>query len=310
MSPICPMLVYILTAAVPRTRCAPCSPGHVSFNCIPSTGHQHVGHAVAFHRSVPVRILASSNPPEPCAATWQKRRAQWRCSSRHRVRWRRSTPELAAARQGDVNAPLFRRCRNDPNVGRLIQHRSHVGQTGLDLTRSARIAHRILPRRFSTRSEKEVALSSISRKQSLPSAPPKTGCSSAGITQHERCVEIEVDLGSAMRAPRARRRFHPRIRERKRGLSQLGARRFVLRAPCQMAGAIWTDLCIAVEINPTVAKRELPRSFAHRCVDAPTQSIWIRLATARTSRSHLVVRPGVGPCLTGHMASAIGWPRM
>jgi glutamate N-acetyltransferase/amino-acid N-acetyltransferase len=105
-----------------------------------------------------------------------------------------------------VNAPLFK-CAvagNDPNVGRLIQAIGrHVGanEPGIDLTHlTARIggieifANGV----FQLDPTKEAALSKHLKEAELyASAPPKNGVFTPPVDHptHERCVEIEVDLG-------------------------------------------------------------------------------------------------------------------
>jgi glutamate N-acetyltransferase/amino-acid N-acetyltransferase len=117
------------------------------------------------------------------------------------------TPRLARSLgKAIVNAPLFK-CAvagNDPNVGRLIQAIGrHVGanEPGLDLTRlTARIggieifAHGV----FQLDPAKETVLSKHLKVAELyASAPPKNGVFVPPVDYptHERCVEIEVDLG-------------------------------------------------------------------------------------------------------------------
>jgi glutamate N-acetyltransferase / amino-acid N-acetyltransferase len=118
-----------------------------------------------------------------------------------------ATPELARSLgKAIVNAPLFK-CAvagNDPNVGRLIQAIGrHVGanQPGLDLTRlRARMggieifAHGV----FQLDPDKELALAKHLKEAELyASAPPKNGVFVPPVDYptHERCVDIEVDLG-------------------------------------------------------------------------------------------------------------------
>ena len=105
-----------------------------------------------------------------------------------------------------VNAPLFK-CAvagNDPNVGRLVQAiGKHVGSQapGTDLSRLRMTlggveifsggAFRLDP-------SKEAALVAHMKAAELyESAPPKNGVFSAPVDfpAHERCVEIEIDLG-------------------------------------------------------------------------------------------------------------------
>lgn len=119
-------------------------------------------------------------------------------------------PDYALARtlaKAIVNAPLFK-CAvagNDPNVGRLVQAiGKHVGAHGLavDLSRlSARIggieifsggAFRLNP-------EKETALvAHLKGAELYASAPSPDGVFTAPIHHppHERCVDIDVDLGT------------------------------------------------------------------------------------------------------------------
>jgi glutamate N-acetyltransferase/amino-acid N-acetyltransferase len=123
----------------------------------------------------------------------------------------RNAPDFAAARalgKAVVNAPLFK-CAvagNDPNVGRLVQAiGKYVGsrETGADLSGMAvRMggveifcggAFRLDP-------AKESALVAHLRAAELyESAPPKGGVFSPPVDfpAHERCVEIEIDLGGA-----------------------------------------------------------------------------------------------------------------
>jgi glutamate N-acetyltransferase/amino-acid N-acetyltransferase len=120
--------------------------------------------------------------------------------------------ELAAALgKAIVNAPLFK-CAvagNDPNVGRLIQAiGKHVGAhaPSTDLARlTARIggieifAHGT----FQLDPKKEEALVAHLRAAELyASQPPKNGVFTPPIDfpPHERCVEIEVDVGTGTAA--------------------------------------------------------------------------------------------------------------
>ena len=122
----------------------------------------------------------------------------------------RGAPDGPAARalgKAIVNAPLFK-CAvagNDPNVGRLVQavgKQASAGAAPLDLSGlrlrlggieifSAGV--------FQLSPAKELALSAHLRAAELyASAPPKDGVFAPPIDfpRHERCVEIEVDLGS------------------------------------------------------------------------------------------------------------------
>jgi glutamate N-acetyltransferase / amino-acid N-acetyltransferase len=118
------------------------------------------------------------------------------------------TPALARALgKAIVNAPLFK-CAvagNDPNVGRLVQAiGKHVGAhaPGTDLSRLRLTLGGIeifAGGVFQLNPEKEAALVAHLRSAELyASAPPQDGVFTAPIDfpPHERCVEIEVDLGS------------------------------------------------------------------------------------------------------------------
>ncbi len=118
------------------------------------------------------------------------------------------TPSLARALgKAIVNAPLFK-CAvagNDPNVGRLVQAiGKHVGATGGDADLS-RLTLRLGGIEifsggvFRLNPDKEKALvAHLKAAELYESAPPKNGVFSAAVDfpRHERCVEIEVDLGS------------------------------------------------------------------------------------------------------------------
>jgi glutamate N-acetyltransferase/amino-acid N-acetyltransferase len=121
---------------------------------------------------------------------------------------RAPTFELARALgKAIVNAPLFK-CAvagNDPNVGRLVQAiGKYVGASAPDTDLSrARLSMggvEIFARGvFQLNPEKEQALVAHLREAELySSAAPKDGVFSAPIDYppHERCVEIEVDLGN------------------------------------------------------------------------------------------------------------------
>jgi glutamate N-acetyltransferase/amino-acid N-acetyltransferase len=120
---------------------------------------------------------------------------------------RAATAELARALgKAIVNAPLFK-CAvagNDPNVGRLVQAiGKHVGAyaPGTDLARLQLKLGGIeifSGGVFQLNPEKEQALVAHLRSAELyASAAPKDGVFTAPIDYppHERCVEIEVDLG-------------------------------------------------------------------------------------------------------------------
>jgi len=119
-------------------------------------------------------------------------------------------PTAALARslgKAIVNAPLFK-CAlagNDPNVGRLVQAiGKYVGAQAIEIDLS-RLRARIggieifANGAFQLNGEKEAALVAHLKSAELyASAPPKDGVFSAAIDYppHERCVEIEVDLGA------------------------------------------------------------------------------------------------------------------
>jgi len=130
---------------------------------------------------------------------------------RHVLRVRVSgAPDAATAcalSKAIVNAPLFK-CAvagNDPNVGRLVQAiGKHVGATGsaLDLSRlRARIGGLEIFSEgvFRLNYEKEAALVAHFKAAELyKSAPTADGAFAATVDYppHERCVEIEVELGA------------------------------------------------------------------------------------------------------------------
>ena len=119
-------------------------------------------------------------------------------------------PTAALARslgKAIVNAPLFK-CAlagNDPNVGRLVQAiGKYVGAQAIEIDLS-RLRARIggieifANGAFQLNGEKEAALvAHLKGAELYASAPPKDGVFSAAIDYppHERCVEIEVDLGA------------------------------------------------------------------------------------------------------------------
>jgi glutamate N-acetyltransferase/amino-acid N-acetyltransferase len=125
---------------------------------------------------------------------------------------RAATAELARdLGKAIVNAPLFN-CAvagNDPNVGRLVQAiGKHVGAhaPGTDLSRLRLTLGGIeifSGGVFQLNPEKEKALVAHLRGAELyASAAPKDGVFTAPIDYppHERCVEIEVDLGGGIAA--------------------------------------------------------------------------------------------------------------
>jgi glutamate N-acetyltransferase / amino-acid N-acetyltransferase len=126
-----------------------------------------------------------------------------------RVRVSRATDEATAAALGKavVNAPLFK-CAvagNDPNVGRLIQAiGKHAGAASapIDLRNTrARIGGMEIfgDGIFKLDREKEVALTEHFKNAELyASAPDASGHFAVPVDfpRHERCVEIEIDLGA------------------------------------------------------------------------------------------------------------------
>lgn len=121
-----------------------------------------------------------------------------------------ASPTLARALgKTIVNAPLFK-CAvagNDPNVGRLVQAigkyvGAHAPDTDLSRLRAAMGGIEIFSRGvFQLNPEKEVALAAHLRGAELyASAAPKHGVFTPPIDfpPHERCVDIDVDLGGGM----------------------------------------------------------------------------------------------------------------
>ncbi len=106
-----------------------------------------------------------------------------------------------------VNAPLFKcaMAGNDPNVGRLVQAiGKYVGATGLDLDLSklrARIGGQEIfaEGAFRLNYEKEAALVAHLKAAELYTSKPGadgTFAPPVDFPPHERCVEIEVELGT------------------------------------------------------------------------------------------------------------------
>jgi glutamate N-acetyltransferase/amino-acid N-acetyltransferase len=117
-------------------------------------------------------------------------------------------PSARALGKAVVNAPLFK-CAvagNDPNVGRLVQAiGKHVGSqanaadlSGMGIRMGG--VEIFSGGVFRLDPAKELALVAHLRAAELyASAPPKRGVFSAPVDfpAHERCVEIEIDLGGA-----------------------------------------------------------------------------------------------------------------
>ncbi|MEN9840552.1 MAG: hypothetical protein RL376_352, partial [Verrucomicrobiota bacterium] len=106
-----------------------------------------------------------------------------------------------------VNAPLFKcaMAGNDPNVGRLVQAiGKYVGATGLALDLSklrARIGGQEIfaEGAFRLNYEKEAALVAHLKAAELYTSQPAadgTFAPPVDYPPHERCVEIEVELGT------------------------------------------------------------------------------------------------------------------
>ncbi len=130
---------------------------------------------------------------------------------RHVLRVRVSgAPDAATAcalGKAVVNAPLFKcaMAGNDPNVGRLVQAiGKHVGAAGLDLDLS-RLSARIGGQEifaegaFRLDYDKEAALvAHLKGAELYQSRPDAAGTFAPPVDYptHERCVEIEIDLGA------------------------------------------------------------------------------------------------------------------
>jgi len=119
-----------------------------------------------------------------------------------------ATPSLAAALgKAIVNAPLFK-CAvagNDPNVGRLVQAigkyvGAHAPETDLSKLRASIGGIEIFANgAFRLNPEKELALvAHLKGAELYVSKPAADGTFAPPVDYppHERCVEIEVDLGS------------------------------------------------------------------------------------------------------------------
>lgn len=210
------MLVYILTdLAVPRAALRPLLAQAIdtSFNAISVDSDTSTSDTVA--------LISSGRVPCPDHTAFAAALTQV-CRDlaedvvrngegvRHVIRVNvRGATDVSLARalgKAIVNAPLFK-CAvagNDPNVGRLIQAiGKHVGAqaTGTDLSRlrvSMGGIEIFAQGVFQLNPAKETALVAHLKSAELyASAPPKDGVFTAPIDYppHERCVEIEVDLG-------------------------------------------------------------------------------------------------------------------
>jgi glutamate N-acetyltransferase/amino-acid N-acetyltransferase len=210
------MLVYILTdLAVPRDalRAMLAQAVDASFNCISVDSDMSTSDTVV--------ALASGQVPCPDPVAFARALATV-CRDlaedvvrngegvHHVIRVQvTGAPDPALARslgKAIVNAPLFK-CAvagNDPNVGRLVQTiGSHLGahEPGLAPSnlRACLGGIEIFSRgTFQLDAAKEEALVAHLRQAELyASAPPKHGVFTPPVDfpAHERCVEIEVDLG-------------------------------------------------------------------------------------------------------------------
>jgi glutamate N-acetyltransferase / amino-acid N-acetyltransferase len=211
------MLVYILTdVAVPRAELRAMLSEEVepTFNAISIDSDTSTSDTVA--------LVSSGRVPCPDKAAFRAALAGV-CRDlaedvvrngegvRHVIRVSVRGAEFRAARalgKAIVNAPLFK-CAvagNDPNVGRLVQAiGKHEGALDkpVDLSRlSVRMggieifsggAFRLDP------SKESALVAHLKAAELYASAPPKEGVFSAPVDfpAHERCVEIEVDLGGA-----------------------------------------------------------------------------------------------------------------
>jgi glutamate N-acetyltransferase/amino-acid N-acetyltransferase len=211
------MLVYLLTdLAVPRTDLRVMLPRAVdaSFNAISVDSDTSTSDTVV--------LLSSGRVPCPDLGDFE-RALHTVCRDlaedvvrngegvRHviRVEVRRAASTVLARSLGKaiVNAPLFK-CAvsgNDPNVGRLVQAvGKHVGAhaAGTDLSRLRLLMGGVeifAGGVFQLDPDKEKALVAHLRGAELyASAPPREGVFSPPIDfpPHERCVEVEVDLGN------------------------------------------------------------------------------------------------------------------
>ena len=211
------MLVYVLTdIAIPREelRTMLARAVHVSFNTISIDSDTSTSDTVA--------LISSGKVPCPDKTAFEKALTQVcrdlaedvvrngegvRHVIRVNVKGAPSRDIAHALGKAIVNAPLFK-CAvagNDPNVGRLVQAiGKHVGahSPGLDLSRmNARIGgiEIFSSGTFRLDPQKETALvAHLKNAELYASAPSADGIFSPPIDfpPHERCVEIEVDLGN------------------------------------------------------------------------------------------------------------------
>ncbi|HXQ82282.1 MAG TPA: bifunctional ornithine acetyltransferase/N-acetylglutamate synthase [Opitutaceae bacterium] len=210
------MLVYLLTdVSVPRAELRRMLAGAVvpTFNSISIDSDTSTSDTVA--------LVSSGRVPCPDAAAFE-RALLGVCGDlaedvvrngegvRHVIRVSVvNAPDVSSARalgKTVVNAPLFK-CAvagNDPNVGRLVQAvGKHVGSQapGTDLS-GLRLAlggvEIFSAGAFTLDPQREAALVAHLRAAELyAGAPPKDGVHSPPVDfpAHERCVEVEIDLG-------------------------------------------------------------------------------------------------------------------
>jgi len=209
------MLVYLLTdLAVPRAelRAMLSRAMETSFNAISVDGDTSTSDTVV--------LLSSGRAPCPDRAAFETALATL-CRDlaedvvrngegvRHVIRVTvRQAADAGFARalgKAIVNAPLFK-CAvagNDPNVGRLVQAvGKYVGAQapGADLSRlrlSLGGVEIFSDGVFQLNPEKEQALAAHLRAAELYASAPKDGVFAPPVDYppHERCVEVEVDLG-------------------------------------------------------------------------------------------------------------------
>lgn len=215
------MLVYILTdLAVPRVelRAMLKRAMDVSFNTISVDSDTSTSDTVAAisSRRVPCADLAAFERglQQVCrdlAEDVVRNGEGVRHVIRVAVRGADDAPQARALGKAVVNAPLFK-CAvagNDPNVGRLVQAiGKHVGAhapaTDLSRLRVRMGGIEIFAEGvFQLNPAKETALvSHLKGAELYASAPPQNGVFTAPIDfpPHERCVEIEIDLGQGTAA--------------------------------------------------------------------------------------------------------------
>lgn len=215
------MLVYVLTdLAVPREALRAMLARAVdrSFNCMSVDSDTSTSDTIV--------VLSSGRVPCPDLAAFEAALATV-CADlaedvarngegvHHVIRVRLAgapgEPAARAIAKAVVNAPLFK-CAvagNDPNVGRLLQAIGKwVGANapGLDLGRTqAKLGGITIVQNgefFLDPSKEHALVAHLKNAELYASAPPRNGVFSPTIDfpPHERCVEIEVDLGAGSAA--------------------------------------------------------------------------------------------------------------